>query len=898
MAITTTRCLLLLFLFTTIWRASAEDMVPVLQRDLAAIAQAEKEHGPESREVADAAFSYLSHSEFADHETLEMLAVAKKAVAATRTAYGPTSPQYVRALVYHGNIAGSIGHWSEGERAAREALELARSLSPTDPHLLAKAAIELADQCSRLGDLASSLSLYTEAIHAEQSSAVPNPVALAEVLNNRAQLYSEIGRKDDAVADMRSSYAIVEKQPGVESPEYCYASGNLGDALTSAGQPQQAIPYLEQALNCFLKKEGGQSGVKAAVTRAKLGRALAGAGQFAAAWPMLQQAIDEYRTLVPKGHPRLASLLLAQARALAAGGDSSRALETALDAERERRQGYLLYARTLPERHALSYAFEYQRALDVALSVLSAEPQTPGGVVYQELIRSRALVADGMAWRNQELAQTRSADLKALAQVLADRRTEMAKLVFSEKGSSPDLNSRLARARTAMEDAETNLAFRSTAFKREQQELAINLHQVSEAIPPGAVLVSYVRYRQYAVGRVDPREESTESYAAFVQGRGASPRFVALGPAQRIDSLVESMRSLMETQAIAAAPVTRRAEGQYRMVARKLRQSIWDPLVAAIGDTARVSGSGSTSMIFIVPDGMLHFVSFESLPAKSGRYLVEEGIPIHWLSTERDLLSPLESGPPESGNGLLAVANPDFGPGSGTPSRMRGVKLSCGDIGNAQFSALPATLPEMQEVSRLFHEGDPQAPLVQLAGAAATKSGFLSQATAYSDLHVATHAFFVPSSCSAKAKAANPDAGISYENPLLRSGLIFSGNGSERVLTAQEISSLSLAGTDWVVLSACDTGMGELEEGEGVLGLQRAFRVAGARTVIMSLWPVDDDSTRQFMHNLYAGRFRRRLSTAQAMQQATLRTLQQMRAQGRSTHPLYWAGFVASGDWR
>jgi CHAT domain-containing protein len=229
---------------------------------------------------------------------------------------------------------------------------------------------------------------------------------------------------------------------------------------------------------------------------------------------------------------------------------------------------------------------------------------------------------------------------------------------------------------------------------------------------------------------------------------------------------------------------------------------------------------------------------------------------------------------------------------------MRGVKLSCDDISKVQFSSLPATLPEMQEISRLFHEGDPQAPLVQLAGAKATKSGFLTQAQAQADLHVATHAFFVPSSCSAKVKGASPDAGISYENPLLRSGLVFSGNGVDRVLTAQEISSLSLAGIDWVVLSACDTGMGELQDGEGVLGLQRAFRVAGARTVIMSLWPVDDDSTRQLMRNLYTERFRRRQSTAQAMQKATLRTLRQMRAQGRSTHPFYWAGFVANGDWR
>src|ERR1700756_4974572 len=109
---------------------------------------------------------------------------------------------------------------------------------------------------------------------------------------------------------------------------------------------------------------------------------------------------------------------------------------------------------------------------------------------------------------------------------------------------------------------------------------------------------------------------------------------------------------------------------------------------------------------------------------------------------------------------------------------------------------------------------------------------------------------------------------------------------------------MSLGGTQWAVLSACDSGMGELRDGEGVLGLQRAFRIAGARTVIMSLWPVDDESTSRFMRKLYRSRFRQRLSTAEAMHQATLQTLRQRRRDKRSTHPFYWAGFVASGDWR
>ena len=100
------------------------------------------------------------------------------------------------------------------------------------------------------------------------------------------------------------------------------------------------------------------------------------------------------------------------------------------------------------------------------------------------------------------------------------------------------------------------------------------------------------------------------------------------------------------------------------------------------------------------------------------------------------------------------------------------------------------------------------------------------------------------------------------------------------------------------MLSACDTGLGEVKAGEGVFGLRRAFQVAGARTVIMSLWSVEDQAARAWMRALYEGRLQKGLDTADAVHEASLTVLRDRRARGQSTHPFYWAGFVASGDWR
>jgi CHAT domain-containing protein len=99
------------------------------------------------------------------------------------------------------------------------------------------------------------------------------------------------------------------------------------------------------------------------------------------------------------------------------------------------------------------------------------------------------------------------------------------------------------------------------------------------------------------------------------------------------------------------------------------------------------------------------------------------------------------------------------------------------------------------------------------------------------------------------------------------------------------------------VLSACETGVGDVHAGEGVFGLRRAFQIAGARTLVMSQWSVDDEASREWMRALYEARLVRRLDTAAAVREASRSVLRKRRSSGQSTHPFYWAGFVAAGDW-
>lgn len=185
-------------------------------------------------------------------------------------------------------------------------------------------------------------------------------------------------------------------------------------------------------------------------------------------------------------------------------------------------------------------------------------------------------------------------------------------------------------------------------------------------------------------------------------------------------------------------------------------------------------------------------------------------------------------------------------------------------------------------------------------------------------LHLATHGFFLGEHCRSSldssrgiAKLARDDdetpPPVGGENPLLLSGLALAGanhreaagpDEEDGILTAEEIAELDLSGVEWAVLSACDTGLGEIRSGEGVFGLRRAFQVAGVRTLIMSLWAVEDESARAWMRALYEARLVKRMGAAEAVREASLTGLRERRERGESTHPFYWAGFVAAGDWR
>lgn len=232
-----------------------------------------------------------------------------------------------------------------------------------------------------------------------------------------------------------------------------------------------------------------------------------------------------------------------------------------------------------------------------------------------------------------------------------------------------------------------------------------------------------------------------------------------------------------------------------------------------------------------------------------------------------------------------------------------------GDITHLRFGPLPGTQQEVEAIAPLLPNN-----AIILTEATATENA-LKQVQAPSILHIATHGFFLedvefmPTPDATRgdratiliesiAPVANPTRPVSNENPLLRSGLALAGfnartsAGEDGVLTALEATGLNLRGTRLVVLSACETGVGQVANGEGVYGLRRAWVMAGAESQLMSLWKVDDLGTAELMQRYY-----QRLQNGEGRSEALRQVQLEFIANPTYQHPYYWASFMFSGQW-
>jgi CHAT domain-containing protein len=344
--------------------------------------------------------------------------------------------------------------------------------------------------------------------------------------------------------------------------------------------------------------------------------------------------------------------------------------------------------------------------------------------------------------------------------------------------------------------------------------------------------------------------------------------------------------------------------------------------------------------VLVAPDGVLTALPFAALPGRQPSSFLVEQVAIGHLTSGRQLLEQaLDPGRPAEG--LLAAGGLPYG------SAVDGRALAALP-GMAKLGELPGTRLEVARVERAFRRRHPHEPVTLLTGPGIDAARLQRELVAgpgrrpYRFVHLATHGFFeelpAPASVPFLSETSWTKSSSLVRSPMLQSGLALAGANrepSKALLTAEEVSDLDLRGAELIVLSACETALGKVESGEGVLGLQRGFHEAGARTLALSLWNVSDAATSVLMEELYLNLWEKKMPLLQALRQAQLTLLRnparveerrqelhaelsksqvsaellQQRGLGRKAfkpqadpeqpseraHPALWAAFILSG---
>jgi CHAT domain-containing protein/tetratricopeptide (TPR) repeat protein len=892
-----------------------------------------------------------------------------RALAIREAALGPSHPDVAASLNNLANISSDTGEYAAARALHERALAIReKALGPNHPDVAASlnnlsiAVRDLGDHTAAWWLLERVLSIWEVSFGPEHPSvgiAYHNLAALlldlgdetgtrllrerarraragpAEAAHLAASLHALVGIEPPLHGDpaarvlLQRALSIKEKALGPSHNSVAITLTSLASINRKLNRRDEVRPLYERAL-AIREKALGPQHPDVADTLDRLGEFLEETGEHAAAREIYERVLAMTEQVHGPDHPHAGVARQHLAEVLASAGDVTAALQMALDAERFGREHLREIGRVLPEREALMYAANRPIGLDIALSLLSrldASAQATRAV-WDALIRSRAVVLDEMASRQRSVAAAADANVSRLTTELTAAREHLARLLVRGPGPSRESYRReLENARRERDNAERALAERSLEFRQQQFEHRFGLDEMAAALPAGSAIIAFVRHEQHTSTET---AAPASSYRAFVARSGDvnAPRVISLGAAATVDDEVAQWRKQMTAAAFAGGRGGTAAEAAERRAGMTLRTRIWDAIAPHLAGADRV---------FVVPDGSLHLVNFEALPAGAGQYLIEVAPPIHYLSAERDLALPDHA---TDGRGLLVVDSPVFdapqAPARPAPSPdsttaggvvLRGAPADCGDLGWLRFDPLPGATAEADRIVEFFRRapapprlrGTPEAAnarteaAVRLSGRAATEASFKRSAAGVRVLHLATHGFFLGSRCAsplATSEARNRGVATLANdsgNPLLLAGFALAGANRRRgtnaaaedgILTAEEIAALDLRGVEWAVLSGCDTGVGEIRAGEGVFGLRRAFHIAGARTVIMSLWRVDDESTRRWMTTLYEQRFSRGAGTIDAVRRASLEQLRWRRRTGQSTHPFYWGGFIAAGSWQ
>ncbi|WP_013630017.1 CHAT domain-containing protein [Rubinisphaera brasiliensis] len=804
----------------------------------------------------------------------------------------------------------------------------------------------LAALYASMGDYARAQLLYLQCRDILKKALGEDHPSYATPLNNLALLYRKLGDSARAEPLLLECSKILKKSLGEQHPDYATNLNNLAALYESMGDYAKAEPLCVQAVQI--------SGRHIERTAAILSEQ-----QQLAFGQTFRHQLDGYLTLAQRlsDHDEEAFRLvlrwkgstLVRQRAARLLSDEPTIAPLFADLQQvTRRWAALATAVPNPDQaesfhQQLSRLTAEKERLEIELSRQSAVFRQAMDVVTLEHLQAslppKAAVVDFLEYFDYEWVS------------LPQRGGIGARLQQSDRGTDlKELSPDGAAAKDGRLQANDVIVAVATPETEWQTTVGRELSDVIALITGPAETT--VRLRISREGEPEPLEisltrqklpyqkagewKSTRSLLAFVVRPGLPVQLIPLGPVAPVSEAIDVWR------------VAFGMSDPGRQAGALLRQRVWEPLLPALGDA---------ETMLISPDGVLGRLPFAALPGKEpGTYLLED----HKLALVPvpQLIPALVNahGKQQLQHDLLLMGGIDYNKRDDRDSKQpkprrrtkpgdrRGADLRTVAAG-MQWKPLDNTKKEVDFIERLYAQlySDLQPDdVIALSGTVATEEAFRELAPRSQFLHLATHGFFAtPDKASALGGETLAAAGgrnsrsavfgdrhqaVQGYSPGLLSGLVFAGANravsaetetnsdsegesyDDGIMSADEIAMLPLDGVRLVVLSACETGLGEVAGGEGLLGLQRGFQIAGAGSTIATLWEVNDLASRLLMEEFYTKFLDEELPILDALREAQLSILNHpeqirglLKVEGEMlerTSPEFWAAFQLSGDWR
>jgi len=775
-----------------------------------------------------------------------------RALASIEAAVGADHPQAGLVKETLGVMFNTLDEPAKAEPLMTEGTAITERALGDHPRL-ATCLMDLALFHTNRGDYGRAQTELQRALQISDKTMSPDEFGAIAIVNNLGDLYVTMKDYDRAEPLVERAVRDLERTLGKDSFRVSTPLLNLAVIARERGEYAKSLEHLQRAY-ALREKAYGKEHTEPASLLISIGNVYHAQKNYPAALAAYQQSYDVLEKTAGPYHNLTMMAVNSMARTLAASGDLAAAIERRAAFERLLDRAIAFNLAIGSEREKLTYLEQTVERMGRTISLhlrLAPGNVSAANLAADAVLRRKGRVLDSTLDARRVLRARLGPGEQQLFDELSTVTSQLSTMALSGPGRAPaaDYRKKFLDLDARRETLESSISRRSAPFRDETRE--VTLQAVRGAVPAGSALVEFVVYQPFdAAAPTDSTAHGDPRYAAYVIRPDADARGVDLGAAKTIDAQAARLRAALRDP----------SRQDVKTLARALDDTVLRPVRALIG---------GASHLLVAPDGALNLVPFEALRDERGRYAVER-YEITYLAGGRDLL---RMGTPHGATAApLVVADPAFGeapaPATGAASAVRAA--------GTYFAPLAGTAVEAAAIRKVL----PRATV--LTGARANKAA-LTGAASPSILHVASHAFFLAH-----------DAGGG--DPLLRAGIALAGANERQdagILTALEATTLHLDGTKLVTLSACDTGLGEVRNIEGVYGLRRAFFLAGSESLVMSLWPVSDFVTRRAMTDLYAG-IARGLGRGAALRRVQLAML----ADPLRAHPYYWAAFIEAGDWR